>query len=30
MFDHVEGEWKKKTFPTLHERLEFFWIYIIE
>jgi hypothetical protein len=24
MFDHVEGEWKKKTFPTLHERLEFF------
>ena len=24
MFDHVEREWKKKTFPTLHERLEFF------
>jgi hypothetical protein len=24
MFDHVEKEWKKKTFPTLHERLEFF------
>jgi hypothetical protein len=25
MFDHVEREWKKKSFPTLHERLEFFW-----
>lgn len=24
MFDHVEKEWMKKTFPTLHERLEFF------
>jgi hypothetical protein len=24
IFDHVEREWKKKTFPTLHERLEFF------
>jgi len=24
MFDHVEKEWKKKTFPSLHERLEFF------
>jgi hypothetical protein len=24
MFDHVEREWKKKTFPTLYERLEFF------
>ena len=24
MFDHVEQMWKKKTFPTLHERLEFF------
>jgi hypothetical protein len=24
MFDHVEREWKKKTFPTLHERLDFF------
>lgn len=24
MFDHVEKEWKKKTFPTLHNRLEFF------
>jgi hypothetical protein len=28
MFDHVEKAWKKKTFPTLHERLEFFWMYI--
>ena len=25
MFDHIEKEWKKKTFPTLHNRLEFFW-----
>ena len=24
MFDHIEKEWKKKTFPTLHNRLEFF------
>jgi len=24
MFDHIENEWKKKTFPTLHSRLEFF------
>lgn len=24
MFDHVEKEWMKKTFPTLHERLDFF------
>jgi hypothetical protein len=24
MFDHIEKEWKKKTFPTLYERLEFF------
>jgi hypothetical protein len=24
MFDHVEQMWKKKTFPTLYERLEFF------
>ena len=24
MFDHIEREWKKKTFPTLHNRLEFF------
>ena len=24
MFDHIEKEWMKKTFPTLHERLEFF------
>ena len=24
MFDHIENEWKKKTFPTLHNRLEFF------
>ena len=24
MFDHLEKEWKKKTFPTLHDRLEFF------
>ena len=25
MFNHIEKEWKKKTFPTLHERLDFFW-----
>jgi hypothetical protein len=24
MFDHIENEWKKKTFPTLHSRLDFF------
>lgn len=24
MFDHLEKDWKKKTFPTLHDRLEFF------
>jgi hypothetical protein len=24
MFDHLEKDWKKKTFPTLHNRLEFF------
>lgn len=24
MFDHLESEWKKRTFPTLHDRLEFF------
>ena len=24
MFDHLEKEWKKKTYPTLHDRLEFF------
>ena len=24
MFDHLEKDWKKRTFPTLHDRLEFF------
>jgi hypothetical protein len=24
MFNHLEKEWKKQTFPNLHERLEFF------
>jgi hypothetical protein len=24
MFDHLERDWKKKTFPTLADRLEFF------
>ena len=24
MFDHLEQDWKKKTFPTLCDRLEFF------
>lgn len=24
MFDHLEREWKKRTYPTLHDRLEFF------
>lgn len=24
MFDHLEREWKRNTFPTLHDRLEFF------
>ena len=24
MFKHLEDDWKKKTFPTLHHRLEFF------
>ena len=24
MFDHLENEWKRNTFPTLHNSLEFF------
>lgn len=24
MFEYLEREWKKRTFPTLHDRLEFF------
>jgi hypothetical protein len=24
MFDHLERDWKRKTFPTLADRLEFF------
>lgn len=24
MFDHLEMDWKRRTFPTLHNRLEFF------
>ena len=24
MFKHLENDWKKRTFPTLHDRLEFF------
>ena len=28
MFNHLEKEWKKQTFPNLHERLEFFWTFI--
>ncbi|QIG59836.1 hypothetical protein [Dishui Lake phycodnavirus 3] len=24
MFKHLEDEWKRMTFPTLHDRLEFF------
>ena len=24
MFDYLEKEWKRQTFPTLHDRLEFF------
>jgi len=24
IFEHLENAWKKKTFPTLHDRLDFF------